>query len=148
MARVYVSAVMDISLAEAWAVLRDFNALPIYHPFFSKSEIEGGKPADQIGCVRNFHTHEGGHIREELLTLSDREHVCAYRILEATLPVRNYVAEMRLKTITEGGKTFGEWWAEYDVADGDAASVHQTVSDTFRLAFEGAVKVAREKKRG
>ncbi len=146
MARVYNSAVMDISLGEAWAVLRDFNALPIYHPFFSKSEIEGGKPSDQIGCVRNFYTHEGGHIREELLTLSDREHTCCYRILEATLPVQNYVAEMRLKTITEGNKTFGEWWAEYDVADKDAESVHQIVSDTFRLAFEGAVKVARTKK--
>ncbi len=146
MARVYISAVMDIPLAEAWAVLRDFNALPIYHPFFSKSEIEGGQPSDQIGCVRNFYTHEGGHIREELLTLSDREHVCCYRILEATLPVQNYVAEMRLKTITEGNKTFGEWWAEYDVADNDAVSVHQVVSDTFRLAFEGAVKVARQKK--
>ncbi|MGE8941582.1 SRPBCC family protein [Leptospira interrogans] len=146
MARVYISAVMDIPLGEAWAVLRDFNALPVYHPFFSKSEIEGGKPSDQIGCVRNFYTHEGGHIREELLTLSDREHTCCYRILEATLPVQNYVAEMRLQTITEGNKTFGEWWAEYDVADKDAESVHQIVSDTFRLAFEGAVKVARTKK--
>ena len=146
MARVYISAVMDIPLGEAWAVLRDFNALPVYHPFFSKSEIEGGKPSDQIGCVRNFYTHEGGHIREELLTLSDREHVCCYRIIEATLPVQNYVAEMRLKPITVGNKTFGEWWAEYDVADKDAESVHQIVSDTFRLAFEGAVKVARSKK--
>jgi hypothetical protein len=146
MARVYVSAVMEIPLEEAWAVLRDFNALPVYHPFFSKSEIEGGKPADQIGCVRNFWTHEGGHIREELLTLSDREHVCCYRILEATLPVRNYVAEMRLKRITEGNKTFGEWWAEYEVDETDAASVHQTVSDTFRFAFEGAVKVAQRKR--
>ncbi|MFN3398758.1 MAG: SRPBCC family protein [Ferrovibrio sp.] len=146
MARVYISAVMDIPLEEAWGVLRDFNALPIYHPFFSKSEIEGGLPSDQVGCVRNFFTHEGGHIREELLTLSDREHVCCYRILEATLPVQNYVAEMRLKTITEGNKTFGEWWAEYDVAPADAESVHQTVSDTFRFAFEGAVKVARQKK--
>ena len=146
MARVYISAVMDIPLGEAWAVLRDFNALPVYHPFFSKSEIEGGKPSDQIGCVRNFYTHEGGHIREDLLTLSDREHVCCYRIIEATLPVQNYVAEMRLKPITEGNKTFGEWWAEYDVADKDAESVHQIVSDTFRLAFEGAVKVARSKK--
>ena len=146
MARVYISAVMDIPLGEAWAVLRDFNALPVYHPFFSKSEIEGGKPSDQIGCVRNFYTHEGGHIREELLTLSDRELVCCYRIIEATLPVQNYVAEMRLKPITEGNKTFGEWWAEYDVADKDAESVHQIVSDTFRLAFEGAVKVARSKK--
>jgi len=146
MARVYISAVMDVPLGEAWSVLRDFNALPVYHPFFSKSEIEGGKPSDQIGCVRNFHTHEGGHIREELLTLSDREHVCCYRILEATLPVQNYVSEMRLKTITEGDKTFGEWWAEYDVADEDAVSVHQIVSDTFRFAFEGAAKVARQKR--
>jgi hypothetical protein len=137
---------MDIPLAEAWSVLRDFNALPIYHPFFSRSEIENGRPSDQVGCVRSFHTHEGGHIREELLTLSDRDHVCAYRILEATLPVRNYVAEMTLKAVTEGNKTFGEWWAEYDVAEADAESVHKTVSDTFRLAFEGAVKVARVRK--
>lgn len=147
MARVYISAVMDIPLEEAWGVLRDFNALPVYHPFFSKSEIEDGKPSDQVGCVRNFFTHEGGHIREELLTLSDREHVCAYRILEATLPVRNYVAEMRLKPITEGNKCFGEWWAEYDVAEADAASVHQTVSDTFRFAFAGAVKVATSRRK-
>lgn len=148
MARVYISAVMDIPLEEAWGVLRDFNALPVYHPFFSRSEIEGGKPSDQIGCVRNFFSHEGGHIREELLTLSDREHVCCYRILEATLPVQNYVAEMRLRPITEGNKTFGEWWAEYDVSEADASSVHQTVSDTFRFAFEGAVKVARSRKKG
>lgn len=147
MARVYVSAVMDIPIAEAWGVLRDFNALPVYHPFFAKSEIEGGKPSDQIGCVRDFYTHEGGRIREELLTLSDRDYTCCYRILEASLPVQNYVAEMRLIPITEGNKTFGDWWAEYDVADKDAAQVFQTVSDTFRFAFEGAVKVANEKRK-
>ena len=147
MARVYVSSVMDIPIEEAWGVLRDFNALPIYHPFFSKSAIEGGKPADQIGCVRDFYTHDGGRIREELLTLSDREYTCCYRILEAALPVRNYVSEMRLKPVTEGGKTFGEWWAEYEVPEKDAASVHQIVSDTFRFAFEGAVKVARQKRK-
>jgi hypothetical protein len=147
MARVYVSAVMDIPIAEAWDVLRDFNALPVYHPFFSKSEIEGGKPSDQIGCVRDFYTHEGGRIREELLTLSDRDYTCCYKILEASLPVKNYIAEMRLIPITEGNKTFGDWWAEYEVADKDAAEVFQTVSDTFRFAFEGAVKVANEKRK-
>jgi hypothetical protein len=45
-----------------------------------------------------------------------------------------------------GDKTFGEWWAEYDVADEDAVNVHQIVSDTFRFAFEGAVKVSRQSK--
>lgn len=148
MARVYVSAVMDVPIAEAWSVLRDFNALPLYNDkLFSKSNIEDGKPSDQIGCVRDFYTHGGGRIREELLTLSDRDYTCCYKILEATLPVKNYVAEMRLLPITEGNKTFGDWWAEYEVVDKDAAEVFQTVSDTFRFAFEGAVKVANSKRK-
>lgn len=144
MARVYISAVMDAPIGEIWGVLRDFNALPVYHPFFAKSEIEGGLPSDQIGCVRSFYNHDGGHIREKLLTLSDRDHTCCYCILEASLPVRGYVSEMRLFEVTEGDKTFGEWWAEYDVDDADADEVHQTVSDTFRLAFQGAEKIVRK----
>jgi hypothetical protein len=148
MARVYVSAVMDIPIGEAWAVLRDFNALPVYNDkLFSKSMIEGGKPSDQIGCVRDFYTHEGGRIREELLTLSDRDYTCCYKILEASLPVRNYVAEMRLLPITEGNKTFGDWWAEYEVDEKDAAAVFEAVNNTFRFAFEGAVKVANGKRK-
>jgi hypothetical protein len=147
MARVYVSAVLEVPIDKAWAVLRDFNALPVYHPFFAKSQIEGGKPSDQIGCVRSFWGHDGGHIREELLTLSDREHTCCYRILEGSLPVRDYVAEMRLKPVTEGDKTFGEWWAEYEVDDANAEDVHARVSDTFRLAFEGAAKLAKQRRR-
>ncbi|WP_163577117.1 SRPBCC family protein [Halomonas faecis] len=141
MTRVYVSAVMPITLEQAWSVLRDFNGLPNYHPFFARSEIEAGKPADQIGCVRHFHDHDGNVIREELLTLSDREHLCCYRILEApALPVRGYVAEMSLKPITTTDQCFGEWWAEFDVDDTDRKEVVQRVSDTFRLAFEGATE--------
>ncbi len=131
----------DAPPARVWERIRDFNALPRYHRFFSKSEIEDGLPADKIGCVRNFYTHDGGHIREQLLTLSDREYRCCYCILEATLPVRGYVSEMTLKPITESGQTFGEWWAEYEVDEADAAEVFQTVSDTFRFAFEGAEDV-------
>ncbi|WP_127142570.1 SRPBCC family protein [Pelagibacterium montanilacus] len=138
MARVYVSAIIDAPIEAAWAVLRDFNALPRYHRFFATSEIEDGLPSDRIGCVRNFHSHDGGHIREKLLTLSDREYRCCYEILEATLPVENYVAEMTLRPVTEGNRTFGEWWAEYEVSDENATEVHRTVTDTFRFAFEGA----------
>lgn len=137
MTRVYVSAVMDASLEQAWRVLRDFNGLPDYHPFFAKSYIEEDKPADQLGCVRHFHDHDGNNIREELLSLSDREYVCCYRILEApALPVRGYVAEVRLKPITVSGQCFGEWWAEFEVDAADRDDVVQRVSDTFRLAFE------------
>ncbi len=136
MIRVYVSAVMNGSVEQTWGVLRDFNGLPDYHPFFATSYIEDDKPADRIGCVRNFKDHDGGQIREELLSLSDRDYLCCYRILEAGLPVRNYVAEMRLHRVTQSNHTFGEWWAEFEVDPADEADVKQRVSDTFRLAFE------------
>ncbi|MDN3526336.1 SRPBCC family protein [Halomonas sabkhae] len=141
MARVYISTVMPITLEQAWSVLRDFNGLPTYHPFFATSYIEDGKPADQIGCVRHFHDHDGNPIREELLSLSDREHLCCYRILSApALPVRHYVSEMRLKPVTTTNQCFGEWWAEFEVDDADYDDVMQRVADTFRLAFEGVTQ--------
>lgn len=147
MTRVYISAVMNVPLDEAWAVLRDFNGLPNYHAFFKDSFIEDGLPADRIGCVRNFKMKEGeGFVRERLLSLSDREHLCCYEIVEASLPVRGYVSEMRLRPITETtaerGATFGEWWAEFEVAPADQAAVIQQVGDTFRLAFSGTEQVA------
>ncbi len=148
MYRVYVSAVMDAPIAETWAILRDFNGLPNYNSrLFSTSHIEGGLPADQVGCVRNFRTKDGsGLIREKLLTLSDREYTCCYCILEATLPVTDYVAEMRLRPVTETDQTFGEWWATFEVAAEKEAEVMRTVTDTFRFAFEGAAVLAASKR--
>ena len=142
---IYVSAVMDAPIAAAWAVLRDFNGLPRYNSrLFSESFIEDGLPADQIGCIRNFKSTDGvSSVREPLLTLSDREHTCCYCILDATLPVRNYVSEMRLKPVTETNATFGEWWATYDVDPENEAMTIQAVTDTFRFAFEGAAALAR-----
>src|SRR5688572_10139146 len=68
MARVYVSAVMNATLDEAWAYLRDFGALGNYHPYFEKSYIEDGKPSDQVGCVRHFTVRDGGgYLREQPL---------------------------------------------------------------------------------
>lgn len=144
MHRVYVSAVMDAPIAATWKVLRDFNGLPNYNSrLFSESYIEGGLPGDQIGCVRNFKSTDGqSFVREKLLTLSDRDYTCCYCILEATLPVRNYVSEMRLKPVTETEQTFGEWWATFEVDPENEAMAIRAVTDTFRFAFEGAAALA------
>lgn len=136
MARVYVSAVMNATLEQAWSLLRDFGALGRYHPFFENSSIEDGRPADQVGCIRNFKARDGGVIREKLLALSDDEHRCRYAILEVEADWKNYVAEMHLLPVTEGNRCFGEWWAEWEVpADQEAAAVER-VAATFRTFFE------------
>ena len=84
---VSVSAVIDAPIARVWEVLRDFNSHWAWHPAVGESAIENGEPADQVGCVRNFFLKDGNHIREQLLALSDADHVSTYCILDATLPV-------------------------------------------------------------
>jgi hypothetical protein len=136
MARVYVSAVMNATLEQAWFYLRDFGALGNYHPLFQNSSIEDGKPADQVGCVRRFEVRSGGYLREQLLALSDDEHRCRYRILHIDANWRNYVAEMHLLPVTEGNRCFGEWWAEFEVPPEEEADAVARVEETFRTFFE------------
>jgi hypothetical protein len=136
MARVYVSAIMNATLDQAWILLRDFGDLGNYHPSFKESFIEGNDPPDRVGCVRNFKVRDGGVVRERLLALSDAEHRCRYTIIEVDADWRNYVAEMHLLPVTEGNRCFGEWWAEWDVDPLQEAEAMARVEGTFRRFFE------------
>ena len=115
MIKVYTSTVIDAPADAVWAQVRDFNGLPRWTPFVAESRIEEGQPADRVGCVRNFRLRDGGVIRERLLTLSDYDYQCTYAILESPMGVDNYVATLKLTPVTDGGRTFAEWWAEFDV---------------------------------
>ena len=114
MARVYVSTVVNARNDRVWARVRDFNGLPNWHPAIAESRIEGGEPADKIGCVRDFRLRNGDRIREKLLGLSDYDMFCTYAILESPMPLTNYVANLRLTPVTDGERTFAEWTAEFD----------------------------------
>jgi hypothetical protein len=114
MPRVYVSSVIDASADRVWSIVRDFNGLPRWMPVVADSRIEGGQPADKVGCIRNFNMKAGGNIREQLLSLSDYEYTCSYAILESPMGVSNYTATLKLMPITDGDRTFAEWTAEFD----------------------------------
>ena len=71
MVKVYVSSVIDRPAEAVWARVRDFNAMPDWHPLIADSRIEEQQPSDRVGCIRHFHLTDGGLIRERLLALSD-----------------------------------------------------------------------------
>ena len=123
MIRVYVSSVIDSSAENVWSRVRDFNGLPVWHPAIADSRIENNEPPDRVGCIRHFHTRDGGLIRERLLGLSDYDYTQTYEILESPLGVANYVATLKLTPITEGGRCFAEWSAEFDCAEGREAEL-------------------------
>ena len=104
MAKIFVSSVIEASIDEVWARIRDFNALADWHPAIADSTIENGEPSDKVGCIRNFNLIDGGNIRERLLTLSDAEHLCTYSILKSPMAVEDYVATLRLLPITDGNR--------------------------------------------
>lgn len=112
-ASVFVSSVLDATIDDVWAKIRDFNALPEWHPAIADSHIEGDQPSDKVGCIRNFNLKDGGNIREQLLTLSDATFTCTYSILESPMAVENYMATLRLTPITDGNRTYIQWTAEF-----------------------------------
>lgn len=134
MVEVYTSSIINAPADRVWARIRDFNALPAWHPLIAESRIEGGAPSDKVGCVRDFRLKDGGRIREKLLALSDYDFSCTYSILESPMGVENYVATLKLTPVTDGNRTFAEWSAEFDcAADAEA----QLVSDIGGNVFQG-----------
>ena len=137
MVKVYTSSVIDAPADRVWATVRDFNALPQWHPAIRDSKIEGNHPSDKIGCIRNFNLRDGGNIRERLLALSDYDFTCTYAILESPMGVKDYIATLKLSPITDGNRTFAEWTAEFDCEPERAGALAQQVGQgVFQGGFD------------
>ena len=142
MIKVYTSSVIDAPADAVWAQIRDFNALPQWHPQIADSRIEGATASDRIGCIRNFRTKDGGTIREQLLTLSDFDYECTYSILDSPMGVENYVATLKLTPITDGNRTFAEWSAEFDCPEARERELAQTIGEGV---FQGGFNALKQR---
>ena len=137
MVKVYVSSVITAPADRVWALIRDFNALPEWHPAVADSRIENNDPADKVGCVRNFQLEDGGNIRERLLALSDFDYSCSYSILDSPMDVHDYVATLKLTPITDGNRTFAEWSADFECPpERERALALQIGDGVFQSGFD------------
>ncbi|MEO0496977.1 MAG: SRPBCC family protein [Pseudomonadota bacterium] len=136
MPEVYRSEVIGAPVQRVWALVRDFNALPRWTSFVAASRIEGGMPADRIGCIRHFRLQDGGTIREKLLMLDDAEMACRYSIIDSPMNVENYTAVLRLRSVSRERHCFAEWSATFDCpAAEETALVRQIGDGVFATAL-------------
>jgi NADPH:quinone reductase-like Zn-dependent oxidoreductase len=140
MVKIRKSTVIDAPIEAVWHLLRDFNGHSDWHPIVAESEIEGGRASDEIGCVRRFRLADGGLLREQLLKLSDRDYAFSYCILEAPIPLYDYVANVRLKPVTDGNRTLWEWTSSFETPPGDEAVLTELVGERVYEAGFDAVK--------
>ena len=141
MVKVFVSSVIQAPADKVWAVVRDFNDMPSWHPLISRSTIEGGRPSDSIGCIRVLTLTDGVQVREQLLSLSDFDYSFSYAILESGLDVSNYVAGLKLTPITDGNHTFVEWTAEFETTPGSEPEMADQIGNgVFQAGFDALKK--------
>ena len=144
--RVIRSTVIDAPIERVWAVLRDFNSHDQWHDVVDVSRIEADERPDQVGCVRSFSLKDGARIREQLLTLDDRQYKSTYCIVEATVPLQRYVATVTLKPVTDGRRTFWHWESTFATPPGMEAELRQMVAEGVYEA--GFANLRRHLERG
>ncbi len=141
MIKVFVSSVIQAPADKVWAMIRDFNDMPGWHPLIARSTIEGGRSSDCVGCIRCLTLSDGVRVREQLLSLSDFEYSFSYGIVESGLDVANYVAGVKLTPVTDGDHTFCEWSAEFDTTPGREQEMAGMISrDVFQAGFDALKK--------
>ncbi|HXT05471.1 MAG TPA: zinc-binding dehydrogenase [Roseiarcus sp.] len=133
------STIVNAPLDEVWAILRDFNGHERWHPSVTSSVIEDDADADRIGAVRNFRLSDGGRIREQLLALSDVAKSFSYCILEAPVSLRNYVAHVRLRAVTENDTCLWQWSASFDPLPAERERLTRFVAQDIMAAGFRAV---------
>lgn len=142
MPRAYASTVLGAPAKEVWAVIRDFNGLPEWHPAVDRSTIEDGRAADSVGCVRNFYLEDGAHLRERLLAFSDPEMSMTYNFEKTPFDVENYRATLRLTPVTDGDRCFAEWWATFDC---DVAKADEWIATFAGAVFKGGLDALKDR---
>ena len=138
MVRVRRTTVLDAPIDAVWRILRDFNGHDRWHPIVERSTLEDHRHTDQAGAVRSFTIRSGERVREILLALSDRDRRLRYAIVDSDLPLEEYVAEIHLKPVTDGDRTFWSWSSRFRTPPGEEEALARLVgAEVYEAGFEG-----------
>ena len=140
MPRPCYSTIFEQTSDHIWSAIRDFGNYN-WAGVPSVTVIEDGKAGDQVGCVRAVRMNNGVLIRQQLLAHSDHDRLYTYCLLDSLhLPLRGYVATLRVVPVTDGNRTFVEWWANFDCLD----SEHDKWSAHFMTSFRTWLEALRQ----
>lgn len=135
-AKVFCSSVLNAPIEAAWSRMRDFAGMDGWHPDITAMTMVGGARPDKVSGTRDFH-FGAGRLNEQLTMLCDRTHAFAYRITASEMPWLNYHAAARLYPISESGKTFAVWTADWVASAQDDLTLIPTVhQEVFQKAFD------------
>jgi hypothetical protein len=128
---VLVSSVIGAPVAAVWEAIRRFDAVSDVLPFVASSPIEEGREPTAVGAVRVVTQNDGAVFREVLVAHSDAERSYSYTFLGSPIPVRDHLTTIRLRPITDGDHTLGEWSSRFDIAPDQEAKLVGMMEENF-----------------
>lgn len=140
MVKVLRSTILEAPIEAVWELLRDFNGHDRWHPAVTTSQIERGRDADRVGCVRRFKLVDGSELREQLLALSDVDASYSYCLLETPVPLFNYVSHVRLIPVTDGDHTYWQWEGKFSTFPEQKEDLARLVGDDIYQAGFDAIR--------
>jgi uncharacterized protein YndB with AHSA1/START domain len=141
--KVWTSRVIKAPVEKVWATIRDFAGMGGWHDDITRMRMLGRARSDKVSGVRDFYFGDG-HLKEELLHLSDLERSYSYRITECAIPWMNYVSGPRLWPVTAGNMTFGVWTGDWIASpQDDLVLIPRTEANVYQKAFATVEKRLR-----
>lgn len=129
------SVTLDVAADEVWSVVRDFDALSLWHPGVEGSDITQGQN-NQVGAHRRLTLDDGSTIDEALIAYDDAHRRYSYRLLDGLPPVKNYRATIAVEPLGEERSRL-VWKGRFDAAqDHGEAEARQAVRDVYRAGLD------------
>ena len=111
---------IDSTPATVWKLVGNFNALDVWHPAVSKSELNGA--GTKVGTRRLLTLADGNKTMiEQLTTYNAAKTSYSYTIVRSPLPVANYSGSITLNAKPDG-KTLVKWTSTFDAPEGSDTS--------------------------
>jgi hypothetical protein len=130
MAQVQEVQSLNVSVAQAWALIGGFNSLPEWHPAVKGSVLEHG------GRVRSLRLANGATLVERLQAFSESDHSYGYSIEEGPLPVANYRSQLSVRE-EQGTETCQvEWSGEFQPAGVSEEEAITLVRGIYRAGLD------------
>lgn len=142
MATARVNDELDASIDQVWELVKDFGDLGAWAPDGKVLDVEG----EGIGAIRRVQSGDGsGAIFKERCEAIDPEaYSFSYAVLESPLPMRDYVAVVKLSEL--GSKRCGiEWSSEFEPVGAPEAELVQAIQAGYGY-FIGSLKQALSKR--
>lgn len=131
MGQTRVEETIDAAPDAVWDLVRDFGGIQRWNPTLDSCELD--RPG--VGGVRTIKMG-GSTVRERLETLDEERRTMSYSILEAPLPVRNYLATVELSPVGPN-QTRVIWSSTFEPAGMSEDQLAQLFSGIYQAAIAG-----------